>query len=125
MKAKLLKDTMAAQSAGADERLIMIDGVKHFPAGTIIDHPRAYRLVQMGTAEPADPECTLAAGMSSEAQQRAQLHQAMVAAGIHPDDYQKYLDGQMIGYDAVGKLIPGPNYVPEEEEEEEDDDSDE
>lgn len=32
--------------------------------GTVIDHPRAFRLVQLGQAEPADEECTFAADMS-------------------------------------------------------------
>ena len=109
MKAKLLKQTQASPAA-SDERLIVVDGVKYWPECSIIDDPRAYRLVQMGVAEPADPECTVAAGMTTQQMQMAQRQQELVARGIHPDDYQRYFDGEILGYDADGNDIPGPNY---------------
>jgi hypothetical protein len=118
MKARLLKRTQAAPSAN-DERLVVVDGVTYWPEGSIIEDPRAYRLVQMGVAEPADSECVFAAGMSTERMALAQQQQELVANGIHPDDYQRYLDGEITGYDENGKDIPGPNY----KEETEDDDT--
>ena len=117
MKAKLLKQTQASPSA-SDERLIVVDGVSYWPEGSIIEDPRAYRLVQMGVAEPADPECTLAAGMTTEKMVLAQRQQELVAKGIHPNDYQRYFDGEIIGYDENGKDIPGPNYKEEQEDDE-------
>jgi hypothetical protein len=114
LKAELLKDTEAAPSAAGDERLVTINGKPHFPAGTIIEHPQAYRLVKMGVAKPADGECVVAAGMTTEQQQAAQVTQELVSKGIHPEDYQAYLDGIMIGYDEDGKYIPGPNYTEDE-----------
>jgi len=120
LKAELLRDTLPARSAAGDDRLILINGVKHFPAGSIIDHPDAYMLVKMGTAKPADAECTAAAGMTSEQQAVAQRMQVLVAKGIHPDDYQAYFDGQMIGYDANGDWLPGPNYTDQYDDEDDD-----
>jgi hypothetical protein len=117
MKAKLIKDTQAAPSAGDDSRLIEIRGIKFWPAGTVLEDKRAYRLVQLGVAEPADPECALAAGMTSEQMRIAQRQQEMVSKGIQPDDYQRYLDGEITGYDADGNDIPGPNYIEETDDE--------
>lgn len=52
--------------------------------GTVIDHPRAFRLVQLGQAEPADKECKAAANMTDaaiakamEVQQKLQDAQAL------------------------------------------------
>jgi hypothetical protein len=36
------------------------------PAGTVVDHPEAWRLVRMGVAEPVDDECREAANVSEE-----------------------------------------------------------
>lgn len=36
------------------------------PAGTVVEHPDAWRLVRMGVARPADEECRLAANVSEE-----------------------------------------------------------
>jgi hypothetical protein len=110
LKAKLINETRAAASAGNDDRLIEREGKKYFPADTIIDDPRAYRLVQMGVAVPADPECTVAAGMTSQQMEAAQRQQELLAKGIEQDDYQRYLDGEILGYDEDGNDIPGPNY---------------
>ena len=82
-----------------------------YPAGTVLEDPRAYRLVQMGVAEPADEECTLRACMTKAEMKTAQRQQEMVAKGIAPEDYQRYLDGEILGYDAEGNDIPGPNAI--------------
>lgn len=95
------------------------------PAGTIIDHPEAFRLVQQGCAEAADDECRDAAGMTLEEQVKARIHYDMVSQGIAPEDYEAYQAGVMRGYDRNGDWIPGPNYdvwAAEQDEEEEDDD---
>lgn len=43
MKARLIRDSD--------------DGVNVQPKGTILDHPKAFRVVMNGMAEPADDEC--------------------------------------------------------------------
>jgi hypothetical protein len=116
MKAKLIRDGRVAPSAPDDERIEVRDGVRYWPAGTVHDHPRAYRLVEMGMAEPADDECRLRACMTTEEMKAAQVKQELVGKGIHPDDYQRYLDGEIIGYDEDGADIPGPNWVEDTDE---------
>jgi len=104
-----------------DERLEQVDGQYYWPVGLIEEHPNAFMLVKMGIAEPADDECRLAAAMSSVEMASAQRQQQMVSKGILPDDYQRYLDGEILGYDANGNDIPGPNYIEPDDEEEDDD----
>jgi len=99
------------------------DGKLYFPKGTILEGPRAFRLVQMGVAIPADPECTLAANRTTEQMKTAQIHQEMLSKGIQVQDYQRYLDGEILGYDVEGDDIPGPNW-PEDEEDSDDCDPD-
>ena len=80
MKCKLLRDEMVRNQkitkaernalvqkliAGKITRKQMSEQLSQLAkAGTVIDHPRAFRLVQLGVAEPADNECTFAADMS-------------------------------------------------------------
>ena len=53
MKAKLLSDESTVIRDGK-RRIIGLDVL---PAGTVIDHPQAWRLVGAGVAEPYDKEC--------------------------------------------------------------------
>ena len=98
------------------------DGIK--PSGTTIDHAEAYRLVQMGVAEAADRECARAAGVTPEQFEAAKVAYERMSRGIHPDDFDAYAAGLMVGYNPDGSWIPGPNYFPEAEEEDEEDDED-
>jgi len=120
MKAKLVREAKAAPGAEHPE-IFDRDGRRWWPAGSIIEDARAYRLVQMGMAEPADEECTLAACMTTAEMKAAQVKQEMVAKGIHPNDYQRYLDGEILGYDEDGDDIPGPNWIDPDEDESDDD----
>jgi len=107
MKAKLLFDSIG--DAGKDP----VTGkhrTKPLPAGTVIEHPQAYVLVQNGQAAPADDECRQRAGMSAEQLATAQVHYDMVSKGIQPEDYEAYQAGAMTGYDSGNNWIPGPNY---------------
>jgi hypothetical protein len=79
------------------------------PIGTIIEHQDAYRLVRLGAAEPADDECEQRAAMTAEQMRVAQYHQRRTAAGIHPDDFDAFERGEMVGYYPDGSFIPGPN----------------
>ena len=54
------------------------------PAGSIVEHPKAYMLVRMGIAEPADQECEEMAGvdLSAEAVAERARHYEAVEKGM-------------------------------------------
>jgi hypothetical protein len=81
------------------------------PSGTLIRHPDAWRLVQMGVAEPADDECDAKAGMTANDQIRARHAYERLSLGIHPEDFAAFDAGHMRGYNRDGSWIPGPNYA--------------
>jgi len=119
MKCRYLRDKTEPREKYWDmEGVVEKDGVHYWPAGTIEDHPKAYMLVRMGEAEPADDECVLAAGMSSSQHAAARKASEALAHGIHPEDYQRFFDGEILGYDEDGMDVPGPNYIETEEDEE-------
>lgn len=101
MKAKLLHDMPCAVP-----ELDFPDGIK--PAGTVIDHPDAYKLVQIGCAEPADEECQRRHGRTPEQLAAARHAYRRVSAGIAPEDYEAFDEGIMAGYTPEGEWIPGP-----------------
>jgi len=101
MKAKLL---LTLGGVPCDE---FPDGTR--PAGTVIDHPDAYKLVRRGCAVPADQECTDKASMTPEMAQRARDAYAKADAGLLPEDYPAWDAGWMRGYNPDGSWIPGPN----------------
>ena len=119
MKASYLRDKLEPRRVVIDEHRDELveksDGMWYWPAGTIEEHPRAYMLVRMGDAEPADDECVLAAAMSSNQQAAAKRAAEALAHGIHPEDYQRFFDGEITGYDADGNDIPGPNWIEPED----------
>lgn len=50
---------------GEMSRRELSDQLRRFaPAGTIIDHPAAFRLVQLGVAEPEDQEAKICSGFT-------------------------------------------------------------
>ena len=78
--------------------------------GTVIDHPDAWRIVRRGMAVPEDDECRERCGMNNAQIALAQKAHERLAAGIHPDDFDAYESGAMVGYNADGSWKPGPNY---------------
>jgi len=84
------------------------DGI--IPAGTILEAPQIYKFVIHGCADPADEECRVAAGMSDPEIVLAKMHQRRKAAGIHPDDFEAFDTGVMVGYNPDGTWKPGPNF---------------
>lgn len=99
--------------------------VRMWKKGARVRHPEAFRLVQMGFAEPADEECKLRADMSPELMDEAAHAYERLQLGIVPDDFERYDRGEMAGYNADGSDIPGPNAatfddVEEDDENEED-----
>lgn len=89
------------------------------PPGTVYDDPSCYLLVLNGVATPADDECRAKDTRTPEQKAAAQVALKRLQLGIHPDDFEAYAAGKMIGYDKDGKPIPGPNAKPESGEEEE------
>lgn len=116
MKAKIVFELDAAPSADNEQVQTRDDGTRYWPVGSIIDDPRAYRLVQMGAAVPADDLCEDAANRTPEQMKKAQAHYEMFSKGIDPDDYDRYRNGEITGYDENGNDIPGPNYREDEDE---------
>lgn len=81
------------------------------PSGTLIDHPEAYRLVQMGVALPADDECEQKAAMTEERLAAARHAYERTSKGIRPEDFAAFDSGQMVGYAPNGEPIPGPHAI--------------
>ena len=79
------------------------------PVGTVIEHPDAYKLVRLGCAVPADNECYFRANMTQRQMAVAQHAQRRTAAGIHPEDFEAYDRGEMVGYFPDGSWVPGEN----------------
>ena len=111
MQCKLLHDTPAAPTIPPNEI------VK--PRGSIVTHPDAYILVQLGLAVSEDAECEKKVNRTPEQLIAAQYEYMRTKKGIHPDDFHLYDAGRMDGYNSDGSMKPGPNYVEDEEEEEE------
>jgi hypothetical protein len=74
------------------------------PAGTIVEHPDAWKLVLMGSAEPADEECQEKVSRQATPDQlrRAQRIYIRGMRGIHPEDFAAYNRGEMVGYNSDG-----------------------
>jgi hypothetical protein len=91
-----------------------VDG-GHIEVGTEYEGPVAIEFVRVGAAVPTDDECAAACGLSPEELARAQRIYQRSVLGIHPEDFEAFDAGLMIGY--TGRKIngrmewaPGPNY---------------
>lgn len=105
MKAQLIRDMPCTPCAAHPT------GIK--PSGTVLEDHRAFRLVQMGVAIPADEECAGRCGMSEEDMAKAQAAYVKVAKGIHPDDYEEYDAGLFDHYDEHGRKVDAAGRVVE------------
>ena len=79
--------------------------------GAVVTDPKAFRLVQMGVAEPADAECEHEANMTPSLMDAAAHAFERLKHGIRAEDFAKYDRGELLGYNADGSDIPGPNAV--------------
>ena len=61
-----------------------------------------------GVAVPEDEECRLKCDLSPE--ELARRQHAYRRLAIHPDDWEAFDRGEMVGYDDAGRPIPGPNW---------------
>lgn len=87
------------------------------PAGTVIEHPDAYRLVLKGVAEAVDDECREAAPTTPRQAVERLNSYLKLAAGITPEDRAAWDKGYMRGYNPDGTWKPGPNAAEFEQEE--------
>ncbi|WP_455387494.1 hypothetical protein [Petrachloros mirabilis] len=85
------------------------------PAETELDWPDCHLLVLAGVALPLDEECEIAANMTPRQMELAQRAARRAAFGIHPEDFEAFDSGEMIGYYEDGSPIPGPNAEESEE----------
>jgi hypothetical protein len=89
-----------------------------------VDRRGAQLLVGNGDCEPADDEAEDACKGWREKRADVLLSREMLAKAIDPEDRQRFRDGEILGYDADGNDIPGPNWS-ESDGEEQDEDEDE
>lgn len=93
---------VAATIAGKPETVI--------PPGATYEHPLAWLWVRQGCAVPADEECRKEAGLTDEQMGAAQKSFDRTVAGIHPEDFELYERGVIVGYDRKGGYLPGPHW---------------
>lgn len=131
MKCELVRDDLECVSPTPDEEQTVIEEImrngkkvkrRFWKRGSIIDDPKAFRLVQMGVAVPADEECKNAAGMSAVEIELAKRAAERLQKGIIPKDYDLFDRGVILGYNPDGSYKPGPNWHEMEEEEADTDD---
>lgn len=83
------------------------------PAGTVFDAADCFRLVELGVAVPHDDECKALFANRTAEQIAATEHAARrLSAGIDPEDFARFDAGELLGYTADGRDIPGPNAKP-------------
>ena len=120
MKCKLIRDAMCENHEFSQEAFNKARELGQFydvpqfvpvAAGTIIKDPRAFMLVRMGMAEPADDECRIRAARTPEQIAAAVKAQDRVSKGIAPEDTERYDRGEMLGYNPDGTDIKGPNWA--------------
>lgn len=128
MKIKFIRsDNGVAAAFDTPENADQIDrssGQPHWKLGAVVDVDRrgAQLLVGNGDCEPADPEAEEACKGWTTRRADVLLSREMLAKAIEPEDRDRFRRGEILGYDADGKDIPGPNWVdPDDEEQDEDD----
>lgn len=88
----------------------------YFPAGTVLEHPDAWKFVNFGMATAADQECEeRIKPMTAERAAYIQKRYRATSLGINdPVDMQLFLDDVIAGYEQVpnGQLayLPGPKW---------------
>lgn len=119
MKCELVRDDRECLEAKPDLKQTVVKEIfrngamtkrRFWILGAIIDHPKAFRLVQMGIAIPADDECKERANMSDEQLKAAQHASVRLSKGIASEDHGLYDRGVIVGYLPDGSYDPGPNF---------------
>lgn len=87
----------------------------YWPAGSIHEHPEAYKFVDFGMATPADEECEkMCKPMSPAERHQLEMNYRADSLGITDEEDRKlFFDGVILGYQKIGEtitFIPGPAY---------------
>lgn len=99
-------------------------GRPHWKIGAVVEVDRrgAQLLVGNGDCEPADAEAEEACKGWTTRRADVLLSREMLAKAIEPEDRERFRKGEILGYDADGNDIPGPNWSePDDEEQDEED----
>lgn len=118
MKAVFLNDEGAVPSVATPEQRKLIKPVAGargirwiYPKGTVVEGDLALQIVATGQGAPVDDECRKACGFDDSKLASLQVNYEMDSLGIHdPKHRELYEGGVMTGYDAKGKMVPGPNW---------------
>lgn len=112
------------------------------PPGATLEHPDCHYLVSQCCAEPADDECRAKtqrtpAQLAPKTAWHAETDgfrevtiptiewaALRLQRGIHPDDFERYAAGEILGYTPDGEYVPGPNWKPTDVADEEDEETD-
>lgn len=126
MMVRLIRDDLGAPFANRDDERVVIKGKRtlYWKRGAVIetDARGAELLIGNADADPADAEAESVVPHWRQNRDQILLSRAMLAAGIDPDDRDRFRRGEILGYDEDGNYIPGPNWVdPEEDDSEEED----
>lgn len=128
MKIKFVRtDNGVARAFDTEEHADLIDrssGAPHWKLGAIVEVDRrgAQLLVGNGDCEPADDEAEEACKGWQARRPEVLLAREMLAKAIDPEDRERFRNGEILGYDADGNDIPGPNWCdPDEDDTEEED----
>lgn len=124
MKIRLIRSDLNAPPGTESPDLIKgPGGVLTWKLGAILDVPKraCELLVGNGDAEAACEES--AALCEKYAHRRAEilLSREMLAKAIEPEDRERFRNGEILGYDADGNDIPGPNWSEPDDDDTEDD----
>lgn len=84
--------------------------VTFFKKGALLEEKHAFRLVQQGCAVPADDACRQRARRTPQQMKEAQRAYERLHRGIHPDDFDLYDKGYIVGYEPDGSYKPGPKW---------------
>lgn len=82
----------------------------YWRSDVVFEGPWGPFLVQHGMAEPADEECEIACYRTPAERLAAQRAYERTKRGIHPDDFEAFDKGYMLGYQPDGSWLPGPKY---------------
>ena len=127
MRIKLIRDDLGIPSAVKPEASQVVTrggNARYWKLGTVLEVSLrgAQLLVGNGDAEPADDEAEAACVGWQRGREEVLLSRRMLAAGIEPEDRERYRRGELLGYDTHGNDIPGPNWVaPEPDDTDEED----
>ena len=125
MKIRFIRSDLQVVTSTAlppDDRMNERDGRYYWNLGAVYEVPKrgCELLVRNGDAEPADDEAEAVCAGWKRDRAKTLFRREALSKGIHPDDFGKFERGEMIGYDAEGNDVPGPNYIDEDEEEDDD-----